>query len=206
MLEAREIACARGERRLFSNISFQLARGESLAIHGANGSGKSSLLRILCTLLPAVSGEVRWQGENVYKLGEDYRRVFAYIGHLNGLKEELSAWENLRAAVRLTNGGASAVELTEALSRMELQRVRDLPVRFLSQGQKRRVALSRLALNLQPPLWILDEPLAALDSRAGAIVTALMRSHLDSGGIIIAATHTELAPTRRITLSDASEH
>lgn len=206
MLEANELACVRGERRLFSNVSFTLARGESLAVHGANGSGKSSLLRILCTLLPAASGEVRWQGENVDHLGEAYRHAFVYVGHLNALKEELSAWENLRAAARLTNGGASDAGLADALSRMELERVRNLPVRFLSQGQKRRVALSRLALNSQPPVWILDEPLAALDSRASATVVALIESHLASGGIVIAATHTELAATHRISLSDAGEH
>lgn len=203
MLEAISIACTRGERRLFSNVSFRVARGESLAIHGPNGSGKSSLLRILCTLLPAASGEIRWQGQNVRKLREDYRRCFVYIGHLNALKEELTVWENLRAAARAANGETKDGELNEALARLELQRVRDLPVRLLSQGQKRRAALSRLVLNSQPPLWILDEPLSALDSRAGAEVLELIGSHLGAGGMVVAATHSELAATHRIALSDA---
>jgi heme exporter protein A len=198
------VACTRGERRLFANVSFKLSGGESLQVRGANGSGKSSLLRILSTLLPPTAGEVRWQGENVRSLKEDYLRHIVYIGHLNALKEELSSWENLRAAAHMTNGATKDAELNEALLRMDLQRVRDLPVRFLSQGQKRRLALARLALKPQPPLWILDEPLAALDSQASAFVTALTQSHLDSGGIVVVATHTDLSTTQRITLSDAA--
>ncbi|MGH8729882.1 MAG: cytochrome c biogenesis heme-transporting ATPase CcmA [Burkholderiales bacterium] len=203
MLEARELACTRGERCLFSNLSFTLSDGESLAVHGANGSGKSSLLRIVCTLLPPTAGEVRWDGEDVRNLREDYRRCLVYVGHLNALKEELTVAENLRAHGRLTNGGVSEAGLDEALARIELQRVRDQPVRFLSQGQKRRAALARLALPTQPPLWILDEPLSALDSRASELTGALIEAHLGSGGIVIAATHAGFAATHRITLSDA---
>ena len=204
MLAAVDVSCVRGERTLFSRVSFQLAAGESLQVTGANGSGKSSLLRIVATLLPPSAGEVKWKGHNVRELREDYRCELAYIGHSNSLKDELSVSENLRSSALLMNGSVSGLE--SALSRLGLERVRDLPVRNLSQGQKRRVAIARLALTPQPRLWILDEPLSALDSQSCSTVSGLMKSHLDSGGIVIAATHHELGwrATSKIALDGAA--
>jgi heme exporter protein A len=200
VLEADGLACVRGERTLFYGLSFRVDGGESLQVTGVNGSGKSSLLRILATLLPPAQGEARWRNKSVRGLGEDYRREFVYIGHLNALKDELTVSENVRTAASLMNANG----IDEALSRLQLQRVRSLPVRNLSQGQKRRTALARLALTPQPALWILDEPLAALDAYSCTAVAALMRSHLDLGGIVVAATHHDLGfeVTRRIALSD----
>jgi heme exporter protein A len=146
---------------------------------------------------------VRWNGENVGMLREDYRREFVYVGHSNGLKDELSVLENLRSFARLMNGAAG---IESALERLQLERVRDLPVRYLSQGQKRRAALARLALTPQPPIWILDEPFAALDSHSCSLVSELVRLRLDSGGIVIGATHQELGwpATQRLALSDGA--
>lgn len=202
MLEAIDLTCVRGERTLFSGLSFRVGGGETLQVTGANGSGKSSLLRILATLAPPAQGEVRWQKKNVRDLGEDYRRDLVYLGHLNALKDELTVNENVRAAASLMN----AEGIDDALFRLQVGGVRDLPVRHLSQGQKRRVALTRLAFAPQPPLWILDEPLAALDADSCAAVAALLRAHLDSGGVIVAATHHDLglAVTHRIALSNGA--
>jgi heme exporter protein A len=204
MLAAVDVSCVRGERTLFSRVSFDLAPGESLQVIGANGSGKSSLLRIIATLLPPSAGEVTWKGNDVRGLREDYRRELVYIGHSNSLKDELSVHENLRSFALLLNGGTAGVEM--ALSRLGLERARNLPVRSLSQGQKRRVAMARLALLPQPPLWLLDEPLSALDSESCSVVTALVKSHLDSGGIAITATHQELGwrTTRTLALGNGA--
>ena len=191
MLEALNVGCVRGDRRLFSDLNFSLEPGALLQLTGPNGSGKTSLLRIICGLLSATEGEIRWLGTNVRSLGEDYSRSLNYVGHRNGVKEELNAIENLRVA-----NGLAGVSLTPAAARTALDRIgltgRDtLPARLLSEGQRRRLALARL-LTSGARLWILDEVLTSLDRSAVAIMKSLIGEHLQNGGIAIIATHQEL--------------
>jgi heme exporter protein A len=192
MLEVIGIGCLRGERRLFGNVSFTLKPGGLIWIQGGNGSGKTTLLRTLCGLTRAMAGEVRWRGEAIQVWGEDYRRELTYIGHANGLKEELSAQENLLVAARLAGQPASRAETEVALQGMGLAGREHLPVKFLSQGQRRRAALARLRLALPRPLWLLDEPFNALDSHAVAGVRQIMEDHLARGGMIALTSHQEV--------------
>jgi len=149
VLEIINLGCLRGERRLFGGVSFRLAPGGLVWIQGGNGSGKTTLLRTLCGLTQAMAGEVRWRGETIQALGEDYRRELTYIGHANGLKEDLSAQENLLTTAHLSGQRASREAVTRALHGIGLAGREHLPVKFLSQGQRRRAALARL--RLAPP-------------------------------------------------------
>lgn len=188
MLEASNLECVRGERSLFSKLSFRLDGGEMLDLQGENGSGKTSLLRMLCGLLSPVDGEIRWRGELIGKLGEDYRRELCYLGHLNAIKEELTPLENLLASARLAGELLDEVAALEALEVVGLAGREDLACRYLSQGQKRRVALARL-VNERRALWILDEPYVALDAAAVALVAGLIGTHLQRGGLAVLTTH-----------------
>lgn len=192
MLEIIGLGCLRGERCLFANVSFALKPGGLIWIQGGNGSGKTTLLRTLCGLTQAMAGEVRWRGKAVQAWGEDYRRELAYIGHANGLKEELSAQENLLVAARLASQPASRIEVDGALQGMGLAGREHLPVKFLSQGQRRRAALARLKLAQPRPLWLLDEPFNALDIHAVAGVRQIMEDHLARGGMIALTSHQEV--------------
>jgi heme exporter protein A len=193
MLEATDLQCVRGERTLFSGLDFTLERGALLRVAGANGSGKTSLLRIVCGLTPPAHGEVRWEGANVRKLGEDYARQLVYIGHANALKDDLTARENLTISAELAGLDASAKDASEALDRFGVGHCAMLPARVLSQGQRRRVALSRLALSSTVPLWVLDEPFTALDVAAVEDLQALLSAHVARGGSIMLTTHQEVA-------------
>jgi heme exporter protein A len=193
VLEVKGLGCLRGERRLFAGVSFRLAPGGLIWIQGGNGSGKTTLLRTLCGLTPAMAGEVRWQGEPIRKLGEDYRRELTYIGHANGLKEDLSAQENLLAAAHLAGQPVNRSEVAEALHGIGLAGREHLPVKFLSQGQRRRAALARLWLAQPRTLWLLDEPFNALDIHAVAGMRQIMENHLSQGGMIALTTHQDVA-------------
>jgi heme exporter protein A len=163
-----------------------------LAVTGENGSGKTSLLRILCGLLPAEEGRILWHGEDIRACKERYLASLIYIGHLNSLKEDLTPVENVTISARLAGEEISEGKIYEALEAVGLTRaVHRLPTRVLSQGQKRRVSLARLWLSPRP-LWILDEPFAALDASATGLLMQRLRLHLDNGGIVIAATHQEI--------------
>lgn len=203
MLASENLACVRGERPIFTGISFDLEAGEVLVVTGANGSGKTSLLRIVCGLLEAAAGEVRWHGSNARALGDDYRGEIAYLGHQNGLKDDLSATENLRVWAGVAGVAADRAAAQHALARLGLEGRADFPVRWLSQGQKRRAALARL-LVARRALWILDEPFAGLDRASTATVEALLQEHLAGGGMAILTTHQDLAgvtaPVRRLGL------
>lgn len=196
MLEAESLACERGGRLLFKSLEFALAPGTLLRVAGPNGAGKTSLLRILCGLARPAAGRVLWSGENAHALGEDYTGRLLYLGHLSAIKEDLTPRENLRFALRLSGLEPPAEALDRALARLGLAGREDVPARYLSQGQKRRAALARLALAQPLPLWILDEPLAALDVHAIDTVIALVNAQLDAGGIIVLTTHQEIALER----------
>jgi heme exporter protein A len=189
MLEAADLACERGGQRLFHAMSFSVGSGETFCISGANGSGKTSLLRILSGLLTPSSGEVRWNGARIQALKEDYARHIVYLGHAPAVKEELTGAENLRAACALAGLPASDDELRDALQRFGVPG--DKAVRQLSQGQRRRAALARLALSRRASIWLLDEPFTALDAAAAEVTRALLDHHAQGGGSVVYSTHQD---------------
>lgn len=204
MLEATNLACVRGSRRLFSDLNFSLAAGTLLQVTGPNGSGKTSLQRIICGLMAPESGEVKWGGANITSLGEDYSTNFIYIGHRHGVKDELTSVENLRIAAGLTGIELAEKDAARALGEIGLRGREDLPARFLSEGQKRRSALARLIAS-QRTLWVLDEVLASLDTAAISMVERLIDRHLSDGGMAIVTTHQPLnissGPVQRLELA-----
>ena len=189
MLEAADLDCERGGRALFRALSFSLAAGEVLRIAGANGRGKTSLLRILCGLLAPTAGEVRWKGEPIGALREDYSSQLVYLGHAPAVKDELTAAENLSVACRLAGNACSGSDVSAALRSLEVPQ--STLVKTLSQGQRRRAALARLSLSRTIPLWLLDEPLAALDMQAARLVEGLVAEHAARGGMVVYTTHQE---------------
>ena len=203
MLEAVNLGCARGERRLFSGLNFSLAAGNSLQAFGPNGSGKTSLLRIVCGLAAPAAGEIRWEGANISRLGEEYYEQVAYLGHQNGIKDELDPVENLRISCGVAGNELSKREALAVLERVGLSKQKHLPARLLSAGQRRRLALSRLLVS-KARLWILDEPLASLDDEGATLARNLISEHLSNEGMAIIATHQEMGlsagQTQRIEL------
>jgi heme exporter protein A len=190
LLDVSNLSCARGDRTLFRGLSFALGAGELLHVTGRNGSGKTTLLRTLCGLTRALEGEIRWGGANVRTLGDEYRAQLAYVGHLNGIQGELTPPENLRASVEWA-GGASHERIEAALERVALEAYHEFPAKILSQGQKRRLALARL-LVMARPLWVLDEPLSALDVHSVEVMTGVLAAHLNGGGMIVLTSHQAL--------------
>jgi heme exporter protein A len=192
MLEVADLECVRGERTLFSGVEFRLDAGALLRVAGPNGSGKTSLLRILCGLASPARGEVRWQGVPIRALREEFHRQLVYIGHAHAVKDELTARENL--AISCALGGASGGDVTAdtALAEMGLDGCAHLPARFLSQGQRRRVALARLLMSAQAALWILDEPFTALDADAVGYVQEIIAAHLRRGGMVVYTSHQDV--------------
>lgn len=188
MLEAHNLECVRGERRLFAGVGFRLEAGELLYLQGRNGAGKTSLLRMLIGLLPPETGEIRWQGESIRALGEDFRAELCYLGHQNAIKEELTPLENLRAAARLAEEDLAEDDAVDALEQVGLAGREDLACKYLSQGQKRRVALARLVKEKRK-LWVLDEPFVALDVAAVDWLAGIIGAHLQRGGLAVMTTH-----------------
>lgn len=191
MLEVSNLGCSRGDHRLFSGLNFSLAPGQIMQVQGENGSGKTSLLRTLCGFMMPEEGDVIWNGENIRDLDEDYYAEILYLGHLNAVKDELSALENLRVSAGLAGVVLDDSEALAALRRMGLRGREMLPTKVLSQGQRRRVALARLLVS-EAKLWILDEPLAALDAKAVASIQELIAEHLALQGMVIFTTHQPL--------------
>jgi len=191
LLRASGLACVRGGRRLFTDVSFELARGALLQVRGANGSGKTSLLRIVCGLLPPDGGEIACGGRAIRDLGEEYHGLVAYVGHLNAIKDELDPAENLRYAAKISGLPATPPEMDGALRTFGLEGAR-LPCKLLSQGQKRRAALARLKLSGGRPLWVLDEPFSALDAQGITVTRSLIEAHLAGGGAVLLTTHQEV--------------
>jgi heme exporter protein A len=200
VLEAADLECERGGRTLFRSLGFSLQAGELLRIAGANGSGKTSLLRMLCGLLAPAQGEVRWKGKDIARLREDYSRELVYIGHAPAVKDDLTAAENLAIACAVAGAPVSERAVAAALARFEMREER--PVRRLSQGQRRRSALARLALSAERPLWLLDEPFTALDAAGIAVVKELIEKHRAAGGAVVFTTHQDpgISATRVIEL------
>jgi heme exporter protein A len=191
VLEAIDLGCVRGDRRLFSDVNFALDPGSLLQVQGPNGSGKTSLLRMICGMIAPAEGEIRWQGADIHSLGEEYFTSLTYVGHRNGLKEELTPDENLRFTSGLGGIPVSREDAQNALATMGLAGRENLPARLLSEGQRRRTALARLLI-CRTSVWVLDEVLTSLDSSAVQFVTSLIEEHLNKGGIAVVATHHEL--------------
>jgi len=191
MLKAEGLEVWRGDRCLFSGLELEVDAGQLLYVSGPNGSGKTTLLRMLCGLLLPEDGVIRWSGENIRALGDEYHRELFYFGHLNGIKGELTALENLTMAALLAGQMYSEEQILDALDRMGLEGYEDLPTKVLSQGQKRRVALAGLLLT-RARLWILDEPFTALDVAAVADLRDTLRAHLQARGLVVLTTHQEV--------------
>jgi heme exporter protein A len=202
-LEARDINVWRGDRHILRDVSFATAPGEFLKITGPNGVGKTTLLRVVCGLLPAESGIVEWRGRRVSSSNDEYHADMAYLGHLNSIKADLTARENLRFLAGLRQVLSDA-DVDAALDRVGILSRGDLAARSLSAGQKRRLALARLLLS-GALLWILDEPVTNLDVAGIGLVEELIREHVGRGGLAIAAAHQRLLDDepflRRLELS-----
>ena len=204
MLEAIDLAARRGSSRLFSSLSFSVESGCALFVTGANGTGKTTLLRILAGLGAPFAGKVRWRGVDVAHFAQSLREDVTYVGHLPALKDELTAEENLAALVALTGETVEPARFRDALASVSLDRQAGLPARALSQGQRRRLGLARLTLSRRP-LWLLDEPATALDTAGIALLKRLLTGHLERGGCALVATHQPLelpaAHVRALALS-----
>lgn len=201
LLSAQGISLVRGERRLFRSLEFALNGGELLLVEGPNGSGKTSLLRLISGLMEPDDGAIRWNGTPIRRIAQDYRAVLVWLAHKTGFKQDLTLVENLRFEQALRP--AATHTFGDVLARLDLAALTALPMRALSAGQQRRVALARLLLS-SARLWILDEPFTNLDRDGRALVGELIGSHLAAGGLCVAASHQGLAinaPQQRLTLA-----
>lgn len=203
-IRADGLELERGERLLFRGLTFDAPAGTLVRLAGANGTGKTSLLRLLTGLMQPDSGAVLYKGRPIGSLKEDYYRDLVYIGHMNGVKDDLSAIENVRIAARMGNIIASDAELREALAKVGLTDFVHHTTGELSQGQRRRVALARLFVSKSKPVWVLDEPFTALDAASVANLSETVAEHVRDGGVVIYTTHQEvdvdLPAERKITV------
>jgi len=204
-LEVKNLQCIRGDRELFTELSFTLKANQLMMLEGRNGSGKTTLLRALCGLYLPDQGEILWQNQSIKEQDEAYRCELLYLGHLNAIKPDLTVLENLRINTLLAGESVSEDELMSALDTIGLYAFEDFPTSQLSQGQKRRVALARLLVS-KATLWILDEPFVALDIAAVELLQSIIAKHVDNGGMVILTTHQEVPLTsgkiKRLLLND----
>jgi len=202
-LEASGLACIRDDRTLFSDLAFRIGPGEALLLEGRNGSGKTSLLRILCGIRLPDAGSINWCGTDINRLGADYHEHTAYVGHRDGIKLDLTPLENLAMARAL--GKPNDTSLEEALAKVDLYGFEDVLTRNLSAGQQRRLALARLLVT-DTVLWILDEPFTSLDVHGIKVIEELLDRHTSGGGMLAVTSHhaVNLENTRiqRINLSE----
>ena len=190
VLEARAINAWRGDRHILRDVSFVVRAGEFMKITGPNGVGKTTLIRVVCGLLPAENGTVSWRGTEVQRIRDDFNTELGYLGHPNSLKADLTARENLKFLSGLRQN-LEVKDIDEALDRVGILSRGDLPARSLSAGQKRRLALARLLL-ADAVLWILDEPATNLDTAGVGLVEELIREQVARGGLVLAAAHQRL--------------
>jgi heme exporter protein A len=193
-LDVKAVHLWRGDRHLLRGVSLSLNGGEMLQVTGPNGVGKTSLLRCIAGLLPMESGEVHWCGQPLRSARDDFHRQLSYLAHVNALKPDLTALENLHYLVALRRT-VERTELFETLARLKIEACADLPARSLSAGQKRRVSIARVLL-AQAQFWILDEPITNLDAAGIALFESCMDEHLSRGGMILTAAHQLLLQGR----------
>ncbi len=197
ILEAVNLTCIRSNKLIFEEVSFRLGKGDILQTRGPNGSGKTSLLRILCGFILPEEGEVNWNGRAISDDIDDYTKEINYVSHSNGIKSELTPFENLNVSRQLTYA-QHETSIAKVISTMSLSEFADTPVHKLSSGQCRRVALSRLLLS-RAPVWLLDEPFTTLDDSGRQLIQDLIALHSDSGGITVVVIHEPLRlPDRQI--------
>ncbi|MGE0100285.1 MAG: cytochrome c biogenesis heme-transporting ATPase CcmA [Hydrogenophaga sp.] len=192
-LALNRVACVRGGRRLFSGLNVALGVGQLLRVAGANGAGKTSLLRLMCGLLQPTEGDVRWRGQPLAAQRETWGRELVYLGHAAALKDDLSPMDNLQTACTLGGQDVTRAHAMQALGEAGLCGFERVPVRHLSQGQRKRCGLARLALARHAPLWVLDEPFNALDTTATAWLAGLVRTQLHRGGSVVLTSHQGMA-------------
>ena len=195
LMQAEGLELWRGERCLFRDLCLALPEGAVLHVSGANGCGKTSLLRVLCGLSEPEEGEIRWRGQSIRHCREDFQLAFAWLGHLNGFKAELSARENLAFSVSLRRRTDPEVR-NNTLDQVGLGAVADLPCRVLSAGKKRRLSLATIMLSAAR-LWILDEPFTNLDAKGRDMISEMLDRHCADGGAAIVASHQELGIEQR---------
>lgn len=191
MLEAQDLAGHRGTTALFDGLAFRLDSGDALVVTGRNGTGKTTLLRMLAGLTAPAAGEIRWAGSKIAPFSAALRNAVVYAGHAAGVKDELTAEENVASLTALIGMRLPSELIRDALEEVALGAWRTLPARLLSAGQRRRIGLARLRL-VKRPLWVLDEPMAALDQAGSELLTRFLQDHLTRGGIAVAATHHPL--------------
>lgn len=198
MLEAHALACLRGDRLLFRQLDLQVAPGSLLRVRGPNGTGKTTLMRMLAGLLQPEAGRICWAGRDIRHTREDFHSALLYLGHAPALNDLLTPLENLRFAVHAAGDAASDKDCVAALTRIGLSAQLDLPCRVLSQGQRRRVGLARLFLSAGRPLWLLDEPFNALDVHAVDDLACTLDGHCALGGTVLLITHQEVPVVTRM--------
>jgi heme exporter protein A len=187
LFEARSLCCIRDDRVLFESLDFQINPGQALVLEGRNGSGKTSLLRILCGIRLPESGQLLWEGVDIFRLGPEFHEHIAYLGHKDGSKLDLTPLENLRIAQGLGKP-RKGIDLEQALDQVGLYGFEDVPTRNLSAGQQRRLAIARLLVT-DARLWILDEPFTSLDRKGIEHMERLFETHLMHGGMAAMTTH-----------------
>ena len=198
MLELRGITCVRGTRSLFTGLDLKVPGGQLLRVQGANGAGKTSLLRMMCGLLAPAQGAVMWRGQKISALREEFNRELIFLGHAAALKDDLSALENLVTAARLGGLVVTPAQASAALAAAGLRGRDAAPARILSQGQRKRVSLARLVLGTETRLWVLDEPFNALDVAATAWLVEMMGAQVARGGIVVLTSHQTVAIDERV--------
>jgi heme exporter protein A len=200
LLQGSDLCCIRDDRVLFEGVAFELFPGQVLLLEGKNGSGKTSLLRILCGFREPDAGQVLWCGDAIND--SQYYADMAYVGHLDGVKKELTVLENLKVSLALGRSGQYSIQ--QALTKVHLAGYEDVLVQSLSAGQKRRLSLARLLIT-QNAVWILDEPFTSLDKQGIALIESLMTGHCANGGMIVLTSHHDIelqgVDMQRINLS-----
>ena len=199
LLQAQAVACERGGRALFQSVSFELHAGAALHLEGDNGAGKTTLLRALSGLSPLAQGQVWWRGQSTAEARSAFHADLLYLGHALGLKDELTALENLQLGAAVSGQTLAPSQALDALATQGLKSRAHLPLKVLSQGQKRRVALARLQV-ARAKLWLLDEPFVALDTDAVQVLQGLLRAHLEQGGALLFTSH------QAVSLGSSMQH